>query len=223
MPQRRMTFLVVAEAKTWAADLSGVLERALPTVSATVVPAMSEAHVFLSASAFDAVFLVASAPDAWDDEAHDAFIRQWVDQVPMVLVIPEASTRVAVEALRAGFVDVLERADLSRSAAEIGMRILAALQQRSPEGGKNEQALTERLAEIRAKASKVHHDVNNPLAIISGNAQLFLELASILGADEDLVQPVRDIEAASVRMADLLHGLMDIKQLTSPGELTNPA
>jgi len=78
-------------------------------------------------------------------------------------------------------------------------------------------------AELRARASTSHHAVTNPLAISSGNAQRFLELSNILGAGEDLVQPVRDIEAASVRMAELVRGLIDIKQLASAEGITERA
>ncbi|MEM1093682.1 MAG: histidine kinase dimerization/phospho-acceptor domain-containing protein [Bacteroidota bacterium] len=179
--------------------------------------------MFLSASTFDAVLLAPGVSAAWDDETFDALIKQWADSVPLVLVTAVANTRTVVEALRGGFVDVLDRSDLSRSPQELGMRMLAAMQQRATRGDSHSASTLDRLTEIRAKASKVYHDVNNPLAIISGNAQLFLELSSILGADEDLVQPVRDIDAASARMAELLRGLIDIKQLASAETVTERA
>ncbi len=68
-----------------------------------------------------------------------------------------------------------------------------------------------RLAIIRASIGRVHHDLSNPLSIITGNAQLFLEIASMMGLDDDLVQPVRDIEMASERMAELLDQLTQLK------------
>jgi len=58
--------------------------------------------------------------------------------------------------------------------------------------------------------SKIYHDTNNPLAIVSGNAQFLLELAKSMGLDEDLVQPMRDIEEASERVAE---GLREISRI----------
>ncbi|MEX1055039.1 MAG: histidine kinase dimerization/phospho-acceptor domain-containing protein [Rhodothermales bacterium] len=58
--------------------------------------------------------------------------------------------------------------------------------------------------------SRIYHDTNNPLAIVSGNAQFLLELAKSMGLDEDLVQPMKDIEEASERVAE---GLREISRL----------
>lgn len=214
-----MNFIVVAEEQTWAEDLSGILEATLPIVNSTVVLSVEEANVFLSASTFDAVFVAHKSQDAWGEELYDAFIQDWSDRTPLILVAADVTTRGIVEALRAGFVEVFDETDLIRNTQELGMRILAAMQQRPTREGSTSH-LAERLEEIRAKASKVYHDVNNPLAIVSGNAQLFLELSNILGADEDLVQPVRDIDAASMRMSELLRGLVEIKQLASADAFT---
>jgi signal transduction histidine kinase len=54
---------------------------------------------------------------------------------------------------------------------------------------------------------RVTHDINNPLAIISGNAQLLLELARVLDLDPDVAKPIRDIEEASQRLADMVERL----------------
>ncbi len=53
----------------------------------------------------------------------------------------------------------------------------------------------------------------NPLAIISGNAQLLLELAGLMDLDEELVKPIRDIEEASLRIAESLGKLNSIQDL----------
>ncbi len=57
---------------------------------------------------------------------------------------------------------------------------------------------------------RLYHDTNNPLAIVSGNAQFLLELAKAMELDDDLVQPMQDIEEASERVAE---GLRDILRL----------
>lgn len=66
------------------------------------------------------------------------------------------------------------------------------------------------LRTLRRLLGKLYHDTNNPLAIASGNAQFLLELAGAMELDDDLVQPMRDIEEASERVAE---GLRDILRL----------
>ena len=68
------------------------------------------------------------------------------------------------------------------------------------------------LREIRAALSSIFHDVNNPLAIISGNAQFLVELTNGMEVDEELVQPIRDIEEASRRVAERLRELARLKE-----------
>ena len=63
---------------------------------------------------------------------------------------------------------------------------------------------------------RLHHEVNNPLAIISGNAQLLVELARAMDMDEDLLGPIRDIEEASRRLADSLRGLARLRDHVRP-------
>ena len=63
---------------------------------------------------------------------------------------------------------------------------------------------------LRQTLSKVYHDTNNPLSIVSGNAQYVLELGKAMDLDEEIVEPVRDIEEASERVAE---GLRDISRI----------
>ncbi|SRR5690606_2727290 len=66
------------------------------------------------------------------------------------------------------------------------------------------------IRQLRQVLSKVFHDTNNPLAIVSGNAQYVLELGKTLDLSEDVVGPVRDIEEASERVAE---GLRDVSRI----------
>ena len=66
------------------------------------------------------------------------------------------------------------------------------------------------LKELVRTLSRIYHDTNNPLAIVSGNAQFLLELSKTMDVDEDLLQPMRDIEEASERVAQ---GLKEISKL----------
>jgi signal transduction histidine kinase len=60
--------------------------------------------------------------------------------------------------------------------------------------------------------SSVYHDLNNPLSIISGNAQFLLELSREEDLDEQFVSSARDIKEAAQRMADSLHQLTRLKE-----------
>ena len=72
---------------------------------------------------------------------------------------------------------------------------------------------------LRTTMANVKHEINNPLAIISGNAQLLLELTKMMELDDDLVKPIRDIEEASLRISDSLDKLNSIKELIARDQL----
>ena len=69
------------------------------------------------------------------------------------------------------------------------------------------------LARLHMTIASVKHEINNPLAIISGNAQLLSELARVLDLDDDIVKPILDIEEASLRIAASLDKLNSIKEI----------
>ena len=62
-------------------------------------------------------------------------------------------------------------------------------------------------ADLQVALTRVTHDINNPLAIISGNAQLLLELSRALDLDPDVAKPIQDIEEASQRLASMVERL----------------
>lgn len=68
-----------------------------------------------------------------------------------------------------------------------------------PSGG----ADTGELLALRQELSRVAHALNNPLAVIAGNAQLGLELAAALGADEGVVETLENIREAAARLEGL--------------------
>jgi nitrogen-specific signal transduction histidine kinase len=70
-------------------------------------------------------------------------------------------------------------------------------------------------AQLRAVSEaivRLHHEVNNPLAIISGNAQLLAEVGRAEGLSEDLMGPILDIEAATERLAESLRRLAALRE-----------
>ncbi len=52
------------------------------------------------------------------------------------------------------------------------------------------------LRSLRKHLSRIHHDLNNPLSIISGNVQLLQELSTVLDVTEDFDAPLKDVTAA---------------------------
>ncbi len=70
----------------------------------------------------------------------------------------------------------------------------------------------ELLDELRARVARVTHDINNPLTVIAGNAQLLMELIRALELSEELEKPLRDIQDASLQLAASLHALNDLKE-----------
>ena len=59
------------------------------------------------------------------------------------------------------------------------------------------------LEQVHRSLSSIKHDINNPVSVISGNAQLLMELAR---ADEldDYMESLRDIDEAAAQISGLL-------------------
>jgi signal transduction histidine kinase len=65
---------------------------------------------------------------------------------------------------------------------------------------------------VHETVSSVYHDLNNPLSIISGNAQFLLEISQEEELDDQFESSARDIKQAAQRMADSLHQLTRLKE-----------
>ena len=70
----------------------------------------------------------------------------------------------------------------------------------------------ESLEDVQETVSSVYHDLNNPLSIISGNAQFLLELGREEDLDDQFLSSAKDIQEAAQRMADSLHQLTRLKE-----------
>lgn len=66
--------------------------------------------------------------------------------------------------------------------------------------------------EIHEAISSVYHDLNNPLSIISGNAQFLLELSREEELDNQFVSSVQDIQEATQQMTESLQRLTHLKE-----------
>jgi signal transduction histidine kinase len=68
------------------------------------------------------------------------------------------------------------------------------------------------LEEVRETVSSVHHDLNNPLSIIAGNAQFLLELSREADLDKQFIASIQDVQEAAERMSDSLDRLTRLKE-----------
>jgi K+-sensing histidine kinase KdpD len=76
----------------------------------------------------------------------------------------------------------------------------------------SESQPAETIDEVHEAVSSVYHDLNNPLSIISGNAQFLLEISREEELDDQFVSSAQDIKQAAQRMADSLHKLTRLKE-----------
>lgn len=68
------------------------------------------------------------------------------------------------------------------------------------------------LDSMRDELVEAVHEVNNPLAIIAGNAQFLSELTRELEIDAELKRSIADIEHASIELAQRLQRLTRLKE-----------
>ena len=79
--------------------------------------------------------------------------------------------------------------------------------------------LQEKLESIRRDLSRVHHDANNPLSVISGNVELLGELARALGTENEFNGPIEDMAKAIGLLSENIDRLIVVrKQLTDLAE-----
>ena len=78
--------------------------------------------------------------------------------------------------------------------------------------------ISEQLELIRSQLSRIHHDLNNPLSVISGNAELLGELSRALGVGDELGGPIDDLSTAVDQLTENVDRLLAVRGLLN--ELT---
>lgn len=137
-------------------------------------------------------------------------------QRPVVVLLGGEGEEAAVAIMKAGAADYVRKQAQERYLDEVAFKVKEAIhhhrlaQQVAQLAEHREQMRL--LRTIHSTVATVKHEINNPLSIISGNAQLLVELARALDLGEDIAQPARDIEEASQRIAASLDKLGDLKQ-----------
>lgn len=74
------------------------------------------------------------------------------------------------------------------------------------------EGLTEPEEELRSILGQLHHDMKNPLSIISGNAEYLLELGRAMDLDDEVVTSVEDIEEAARELEKALDEIAELRE-----------
>lgn len=150
-------------------------------------------------------------------------LREVAVLLPVIVLTQYGHEDVAVSAMKAGASDCMRKELDQRHLEALPARLREAMHRYEVTLQAAEQARRQDqkklIDSLRMTVANVKHEINNPLAIISGNAQLLLELSRMMELDEDLVKPIRDIEEASLRISDSLDKLNSIKELIARDQL----
>ena len=144
-----------------------------PALDLTAASSDTAARAYLGASTFDAVVVSAALPDE---------LANALAELAGSLGRP---TRLIKGAPRDGLAAWLQERVGGTAPAE------------------SAEQTNELLDEVGAELSRIAHALNNPLAVIDGNAQLGLELARALGTDASVTAAIEDIQEGSRELASL--------------------
>lgn len=69
------------------------------------------------------------------------------------------------------------------------------------------------LRTVRKHLSRIHHDLNNPLSIVSGNVQLLDELSKALQVGDEFEVPIQDVMAAVEQLTEITEELLVLRNV----------
>lgn len=187
-----------------------------PQVAVQRAATLETAHAMLCEHLFEAILVNYELPD--DGQATlIGFIRRITIEVPVVVYTTSQEREVVLATMKAGASDCLcktaDQQHLSRLRDVLQGAVARNLRVQQQRERLHALERTRMMETLRATVSKVTHDINNPLAIISGNAQLLIELGRYMDLDDEIIKPIKDIEEASLRIANSLHKLADLKEM----------
>ena len=115
-------------------------------------------------------------------------VKERGHELPFIIVSGTVGEETAVEAMRAGAHDFMTKGMLARLLPAIEREMRDAAERAQRKKMQEQLLIAERLASVGMLAASVAHEINNPLAVISGNleftAQSLAELAAAAGATE---------------------------------------
>jgi signal transduction histidine kinase len=209
-PIRRSVLLLDPDPSR-AQTYSTLLEREVPFLEAHHLAVPEEADLFLQTARFDAIVAHRTpAVMSW-------LIRQ-ARPAPTLLIVGDVGEAGTPEG--EGTIEWCPRQDSpGATCADLAVRLRHRWEAVRGNGMTTRDgavhtssAPDDVLDAVEAAASRLKHDINNPLSIIAGNAQLLLELASMHQLDGDVVQAVRDIQNAAAQASKLASQLKDLRE-----------
>nr|BCX01268.1 MAG: hypothetical protein KatS3mg041_1314 [Bacteroidota bacterium] len=193
------------------------IERTMPEAHLETVETVAACLERLRAGApFDLILTDHNLPDG-DGLEVIAHVRTLGHTTPVVVLTGVGREDVAVAAMKAGAYDYLTKdPDLSHL-EKLPLVLQDVLRRRE---------LERRLAELEAQRSEleklrllqqtvaaINHEINNPLSIITGYAQMLLSLASVYELDAEVVQALEAINEAADRIAEITKRLAALKKI----------
>ena len=122
----------------------------------------------------------------------------------LVLIGPDVEGAEAIAALR----DVLGLSTPIEPVADA-----RAVEERLGASSQPEVEETEVLGQVRDELARVAHALNNPLAVVAGNAQLGLEMAGALDTDDAIVEALQNIKVAAADLEVLFAEVAALRTL----------
>ncbi|MCZ6704849.1 MAG: histidine kinase [Bacteroidetes bacterium] len=66
---------------------------------------------------------------------------------------------------------------------------------------------------MRKHLSRIHHDLNNPLSIVSGNVQILDELSKALQVGDEFEVPIQDVMVAVEQLTEITKELLVLRNV----------
>ncbi len=171
------------------------------------------------------VLLVHPDADRWLEEAPNSSIEVTTASSAMegraylagtafdtVWIGPDADASGRIEALRDALgleveIEHVEVADVERRLRD------DTGNESAEEESERSSVVRKSLVEVRDELSRVAHDLNNPLAVIAGNAQLAAEMARAVPTDETVVEAIASIQQAAGELEALFADVAALRRL----------
>ena len=193
--------------------LADEVEAAEPRLRVTPCAGLAAARAHLSGTPFDVVIAAADLPDGNPLRLFELGIV-----LPPVALRTETVEQ-ARDAERAGARVAFAGVPNPRVIAAVASWLGGGLRETMPPEASGDGAADaappareEVLRPVRDAMAHVVHEINNPLAVISGNAQLARELLAVVPDDESIPEALRDIEAAAQEIAALMSAVTAVRR-----------